>query len=189
MQRARIIDFVTTMSAAAFVSVAAQSTSLSDLTVPDNLLRPDCIISPTPTVRVEPNRVRGGLWAGLPIDRNPWIGSDRAITATIRERIDPPRRMPDGPPLSAAELARFLLGLADGVERSYAAVYAGATGEPLVTVYALEFPTDQDANRFRAELRPSPSADIFSLSRIVAVVAGPHNACRTAIADHVRTLR
>lgn len=188
MKRAPAIYLVTAMSAAVCVGAAAQATSLEDLPVPSNLLTADCVIPSTPAVRVEPDRVRTGLWAGLPIDRNPWIGSDRAVTATIRERIDPPARMPDGPPLSPSELVRYRLRLADGVERSYAAVYA-TTDDELVTVYALEFPTKQDADRFRADLRLSPPADAFTLSRMVVVVSGPRNACRTAVAEHMAALR
>ena len=42
---------------------------LASLTVPQGRLVPSCELSPSPTVALGGNRVRGGLWGGLP--RNP----------------------------------------------------------------------------------------------------------------------
>src|SRR5687768_15642469 len=102
------------------------NTTLQQLTVPAERLPAGCTLSPAPAQSIDGQHVRGGLWAGLPISRNPWVGTDRQIIASIRERVDPPSELPDGPPLSRAELARARLRLADGVEAGYAAVYLDA---------------------------------------------------------------
>jgi hypothetical protein len=128
--------------------------------------------------------MQSGLWAGLPIDHNPWIGSDPAVIAAIRERIDPPRQMPDGPPLNAPQLTRYRLKLADGIEQSYAAVYVSA--DALVTVLGLEFLTDQDAQQFVASAKPT--GELVTLGRVVATVQ-EGGSCRDVVAAHLGSLR
>src|SRR5436309_123897 len=104
------IPFDVTFHTVAFVllaaAAAAQTTPrLRDLNVPAERLPAGCVLSPTPTVRLDGNKVRGGLWANLPA--NPWIGTDPVMIASIRERFDPLRLLPDGPPLNARESALF----------------------------------------------------------------------------------
>jgi len=53
-------------------SVLPRPISMNDLTVPQDRLPAGCTLSPTASVRLDGNRVRGGLWAGLPIPINPW---------------------------------------------------------------------------------------------------------------------
>jgi hypothetical protein len=96
---------------------------LADLTVPADRLPTGCGLSPSPSMRTGDNTMRAGSWAGLPISSNPWIGTDRAIVASIVERAVDPPRIPDGPPPTPRESARFRLRLADDVEEAYAAVY------------------------------------------------------------------
>jgi hypothetical protein len=45
------------------------------------------------------------------------------LVASIRERMDAPTLMPDGPPLSPGEAASFRLHFADGVEGKRTAIY------------------------------------------------------------------
>jgi hypothetical protein len=127
------------------------------------------------------------VWAGLPIDSNPWAGSDRVLTAAIRERVDLPLRLPDGPPLNPAELARYRLKLAEGIEQSYAAVYRESDYGSNVVVYGLEFSSDQDAADFRGRARIA-ATEILAIGRIVAAVSGPPGSCIQAIIAHIRSL-
>jgi hypothetical protein len=77
-------------------SVLPRSISINDLTVPPDRLPAGCTLSPSDSVHLDGNRIRGGLWAGLPIASNPWTGTDRPIVAFIRERMDGPPLEPDG---------------------------------------------------------------------------------------------
>src|SRR5687768_14259440 len=138
----------------AMTSDAAQSSgsrvvTMQELTVPPERLPTGCVLSPAQSVRLEGNRVRGRNWAGLPIPTNPWAGTDAPLIASIRERVDGPVLMPDGPPLTARQSARYRLHLAEGVEEAYAAIYTQegpAEFEPrdVIVVYGLRFP---DAER------------------------------------------
>jgi len=172
--------------AGALVGAAAQTPLLAALSVPQSDLGIGCRVAAAPTRQLSGNRIQSGLWAGLPIDHNPWIGSDPAVIAAIRERIDPPQRLPDGPPLDAAQLARYRLQLADGVKQAYAAVYVSADANVLVTVLGLEFLTDQDAQQFVASAKPT--GELVTLSRAVATAQGS-GSCRDVVAAHVRSLR
>jgi hypothetical protein len=163
-----------------------QTISLRDFTVPSERLPNGCVLAPAPFVRESGNRVRGGLWAGLPIDRNPWVGSDPVITAAIRERIAPPARLPDGPPLNPSELARYRLALADGIAQSYAAIYQASDSTALIVVYALEFPTERDADTFRYSVR---SSGLLTMGRVIALISGDENDCQQALSAHIRSLR
>jgi hypothetical protein len=169
-----------------------QINGLPELTVPTTKLPAGCELSLAPTAPLSGNRVRGGLWGGLQINRNPWSGVDRLMTATIRERIDPPFRLPDGPPLNRAQLAEFRLHLADGINASYAAFYFDSAANELVSVYGLEFPSDTDAIMFRRNSRMlAGSADhvyVVPLGRIVAAIFGDGE-CARAVDAYVRNLR
>lgn len=136
---------------------------LQQLTVPARQLPPDCVLSAAPAVARDGDTVRGGLWAVLPITSNPWIGSDPRVVAAIRERIEPPPAVADGPPLSSAERARFRLRLAEGVEAAYAAVYVDARDRSVV-VYGMTLTGRADP-----------------VTRIV----GADSACAEAVATHI----
>ena len=49
-----------------------------------------CAATPSDTVGLDGKRVQSGLWAGLRIDKNPWIGNDQQVVAAIREQMDGP---------------------------------------------------------------------------------------------------
>ena len=157
------------------------SLTLDRLTVPTDRLVPGCGLPPSNTVRLGPTKVRGGLWAGLPITSNPWSGDDRSIVAAIRERVVGSPPLPDGPPLSRPELVRFRLQLADDVEQAYAAIY-GDGGRNLVTVHAVTFNEATEADALRA--RDSLPGRIFIPDRTIAAVSGV-GLCFEAVANYV----
>src|SRR5262249_41271614 len=133
------------------VTIASQAPpprviSMQELTVPSERLPSNCALSPAPSVQLDGGRIRGGLWAEFPT--NPWIGADRRLMASIRQRIDGPAGLPDGPPLDAKALSRYLGQLADGVEEGYGAVYLQSATD-LITVRALRFaPTEKASADF-----------------------------------------
>ena len=176
------------MSATAPIEIVgahAQGTfALADLTVPADRLPDGCGLSPSPSIRIGDSQVRGGLWAGLPITRNPWIGTDRAIIASIHERVIDPPPIPDGPPPTKNELARFRLRLADGVEEAYVAVYAGG-GPSLVTVNALRYADASQLPSSPGSGRLRPGALRFT-GRTALAVSGDDDACLQAVVAHVR---
>ena len=118
---------------------AFRSLAISGLTVPPNRLPTGCALVPSPTVRLTENRFQGGLWADLPISSNPWSGMDRQVVASIRERLDGPFLVPDGPPPSGRDLARYRSKLAEGVDEAYAAIYKETGSTSLIVVLALRF--------------------------------------------------
>jgi len=162
--------------------------TLADLTVPEDRLPPACALSPSPSQSLGGNVVQAGLWAGLPIKVNPWMGADTQLIVTIRERIDGPAPQPDGPPPSLGQLARFRLHLADDVEEAYAAIYA-ASGPPLVVVYAVRFAGDADAATPSGDaIATKPGRLRLTLGNVVVVVSGHDGPCFDAVATHVRAL-
>jgi hypothetical protein len=175
---------VTTLSGAI---VGGQSElNLDLLTVPANELGSACRLAPASTEKVAGStRVRGGLWAGLPVSSNPWRGGDEVALAAIRARIEPPPAMPDGPPMSPAELAQFRIRRARGVEEGYAAIYDDGSGN-LVTVYGLRFKTLHDAERVRGSAKRL--ANVFVTGRTAFAVAGRDSDCLERVARHLQTL-
>ena len=165
----------------------AQSTlalPLDALTVPAAGLPQSCTVPASNSVALADGKVRAGLWAGLPIDSNPWRGSDRFIAASIRERMAGNALVPDGPPPSRPELATAKLPLADDIEEAYAAVYV-AEQSRLVAVYATT----------RKEAAPKPVADKtrprgglrLTIGRTDIAVLGD-GPCLDAIAAHLLEL-
>jgi hypothetical protein len=165
-------------------SVPPRPVTIQDLTVPKERLPTGCGLSPTAYV-VEGNRVTGGLWAGLEIPTNPWTGTARRVIASIREHMDGPSLVPDGPPPTARELSRYRLLLADGVEEAYAAIYTQSDTNPIV-VSALRFavterpfspPHDEQASNHRVEIGPFD-----------AVVSGDNGQCSQAVEAYLESL-
>jgi hypothetical protein len=156
--------------------------ALASLTVPQNRLAAGCSLPPSDTIPLDGNRIRGGLWAGLPISSNPWHGDDRSVVGAIRERVAASPPLPDAPPLSRAELARFRLQLAEDVQEAYAAIYADA-GTDRAIVYAV---------KFKRTPVPDPPYGARESVRIVrgdtVVVASGTGPCFEAVAAYLREL-
>src|SRR5262249_22580328 len=168
--------------------------ALGDLTVPSDRLPQGCALSPSASVRESANRVRGGLWAGLPIRSNPSTSSEPSVIAAIRVRITGPLVTRDPPALSEHGLARFQLQLADGIDEAYAAVYLEFETQELVTLYGLRFAEASAADEFwnntAARTRKSPRVTGVLLGPIVAFgIGSPDNACLTAVASHLTSLQ
>lgn len=138
---------------------------------------------------VQPEALAGKLIqsAGLPISSNPWTGTDRAIVAAIQERVIDPPPIPDGPPTTKSELARFRLRLADGVEAAYAAIYTD--GSPhLITVYAVRYADASQLPSQRRSGRGRPANLRLTSDRTVLVVSGEDGACLKAVGARVKEL-
>jgi hypothetical protein len=167
---------------ATVVTRGQDTIALASLTVPQNRLAPGCSLPPSDTTHLDGNRIRGGLWAGLPLSRNPWHGDDRSVVAAIRERVAASPPLPDGPPLSRAELTQFRLQLAEDVEEAYAAMYADA-GTDRAVVYAVKFkrtPVPGPPHGARESVR-------IIRGETVVVVSGP-GPCSDAVATYLREL-
>jgi hypothetical protein len=154
--------------------------ALASLTVPSNQLPQGCSLPPSDKVPSADNGFRLGLWAGLPITSNPWRGDKPSVVAAIREHVADSPPLPDGPPLTRAELSRFRQQLADDVAEAYAAIYRG--DEPGSTiVYAV---------RFKSGPVPAPPSGSRNSLRIVrgdtVVVVSGTGPCFEAVAIHVR---
>ena len=162
-----------------------QPVAIEELTVPVDRLPPGCALAPAPSISMGGNRVRSGLLAGLPA--NPWTGTDRRLMAEIRERIDAPAALPDGPPLDAKELSRYRAQLADGLEQAYGAVYIDAA--QLIIVQAVQFAPTEPASEFasaRAHVSNSRMMRV-QIGRITAIVTGD-GACSRAVGAYLATL-
>jgi hypothetical protein len=166
--------------------------SLNDLTVPPDRLPAGCTLLPSASERTDDRLVRGGSWAGVSINTNPWTGIDRDVIVAIRTRMEGVPAEPDGPPLSRAEAARFLQHLADGVDEAYVALYRPTeSANESITVYGSRLAHVED-NPFDRVRRQAPSdgsiATRVTIGSIVAAVHGTRNRCSEAIAAYLGTL-
>ena len=165
--------------------------TLQDLTVPGDRLPGGCALSPAASVRLDGNSIRGGLWAGLRIRTNPWTGTDASVVASIRERLDGgPPLVPDGPPLTPREQARYRLRFADGIEEAYAAIYLPSNSSGLVVVYGLRFPSADNAVDVWANARRSKNLSTVGLTvgPILAFVSGDGGSCFQSVVAYVKSL-
>ena len=162
--------------------------TLDQLTVPIERLPAGCALSPAASERAG-DQVRAGLWAGLPISTNPWVGTDTRLIALISERIAP-SRMPDGPPLTMRESTRVRANLANGVEEAYAAIYVESSLTPLVVVHGLGFASTDDAGDFLRNARASNRSTRVAVAtgRIVATVSGDGGQCFQAVEAHLESI-
>lgn len=188
MTRAVILT-ISVVTLAGASQTPARSISMRDLTVPAERLPVGCALAPTPTMRLDGGRVRGGLWAEFPT--NPWSGSDRRLTASIRQRVDGPLTIADGPPLDASALSRYLGQLADGIEEAYGAVYMQSATD-LITVRAVRFaPNERAATGFPSDTTPvsaNPPLLRVAIGPIVAIVNGSDGPCFRVVSTHLKSL-
>ena len=187
MIKALFLAVSVAITANASQTAAPRVVTMQDLTLPVEHLPVGCALSPAPSVHLDGNRVRSGLWAGFPT--NPWIGTDRQFMASIRELIDGPASVPDGPPLDAKELSRYLGLLADGVEEAYGAVYMQSA--ELITVRALKFaPTEKPSARAHSSdtrVSRNPGMIRVGIGQIVAIVTGDGE-CFQTVGAYLRSL-
>ena len=129
-----------------------------------------------------------GLSQPAGIDSNPWRGSDREVIASIREMMYGPARVPDGPPLDADALSRFLLRLSEGIGAGYIALYSQQRSED-VAVYALTFSSSTRAVNHRNAARTNPRPAVwFEKGNTVVAVYGDEGPCSRAIRSHIEFL-
>jgi hypothetical protein len=115
---------------------------------------------------------------GMPA--NPWVGNDVALIVAVREAIDGPAAMADGPPAGVRELAYQRARLAEGVEAAYLASYETGAGG-LVTAYGLKFAKPP------APVRDSRRASVHRtlLGAFVITHRGDGSECHKAVAAHL----
>jgi hypothetical protein len=149
---------------------------LKDLTVPQGRLPSGCTASSAPPT-------------GLQVATNPWLGEDRPILASIRQRVGPSPRIPDGPPDNARQLAQLRLAWTRNIEEGYAAVYKQAAPE-LVIVYGLRFSTAAAVEQVLQDTRAQTSPRVIrvAIGRIFAVVHGDAGPCAQAIGAYFNAL-
>ena len=162
--------------------------TLQELTVPAERLPTGCVLSPGGTAPLDGNKVRIRNWAGLRIPSNPWVGTDRPLVASIRERMEP-TLTPDGPPPSTSEAASFRLHFADGVEEAYAAIYEQSEAE-LIVAYAARFASAEKAVESRSYTNWSGNPRVIrvGIGPIVAMVHGEVGSCFNAVGAHLKSL-
>jgi len=155
--------------------------ALSDLTVPAERRPADCGLA---------DQLEAAI-TGRP-KPNPWIGTDRSILASLRQKVDgvPRTLLPDLPPMPREEPGRRLQ-LADGVEEGYAATYewavpASAT-RVVVFVRAVRF-TETPAPILDFPTPHPPTYAPFDLGRVRIAVDGGSNPCARAIDTYLRGL-
>lgn len=172
-----------TLTLLALALATAQGDPFARLAIPAEQLPQGCRLAPRPSTATG-ERVAVPGWAALPIDSNPWRGTDRIPVAAIRSRLDPPQMVPDGPPLHPRDLAAFRRNSADGVAQAYAAVYE-TDDRRLVTVYAVQFESELsfDAAVSRAKRRPAYGD---TATRMLVVATGDGQICLAAIDSYLR---
>jgi hypothetical protein len=189
MVKAIAIAMSLAVASAATQSVPARVVTLQDLTVPAAHLPAGCALAPAPSVPAGQNRVRGGMWVGLRIATNPWIGTDPYVIATIRSRMEPSPPVPDGPPLHRRAAASYFLHIADGVEEAYAAVYAQDERD-LVAVYASRLAVAERSGDRLSNKQEFKSAQTtrIDIGPIAVMVSGGAGECSDAIEAYVKSL-
>ena len=156
---------------------------LARLTVPAESQPLTCRLASSPVEPKQPKpgeQVTGGLWTGLPIPGNPYLGTDLAVATELRERVLPPPRIPDGPPLSRADLGRFRARAAEDVVESYVAVYLDPAFQ-LTTVYGLRLRAGQE----RTAVRQSSTELLRWAGPTVVVVVAGSGLCANPVLKHV----
>jgi hypothetical protein len=122
------------------------------------------------------------------------IAADVPLIASIRERVEGPVLVPDRPPPSAREAARFRLHLAEGVEEAYAAVYSqdeagDAAPRDAVVVYGLRYVDATHMPRSARETTAkNPRIAHVVIGPVLAVVHGDGGPCFQAVAAHLNSL-
>ena len=167
--------------------ITIQADPFSALAVPESQLPEGCRIVASPGTPEPGGRVQAGRWGALPIDTNPWRGTDRIAVAAIRERIDAQQKVPDGPPLHPRDLAAFRRNLADGIEQAYAAVYASGDRQQ-VGIFAVQFESQASFEAAAARVKKRHVFQDPAARTLVAVASYGGSACTAPLESHVRRL-
>lgn len=156
----------------------SRAMALQDLTVPTEKLPAGCAVSSD--------------IAGLPVAKTPWIGTDAAVLGLIRERVDAPTMVPDGPPLTTREYARFRIRLAEDIEEGYVGSYVQdvpLTGfRARAQVYGLRYAQAAKAERAGRQWTNNPRASRAVIGPVLVIVHGDGGECFQAVAAHVQRL-
>ncbi len=174
-----VLAFTTTLTGFPSQSTVAVGLTLDTLTVIKGLPAGCSLATDKPVI---------GLNLPVQIDSNPWRGTDRSILASIREVMYGSPRLPDGPPLSAAELSRFLFRLSHGIDEGYVALYQQQGSEDL-EVRALTFSKGEPFPRHGNMARIDSRRVVWLESgRTAIVLYGDESPCFSAIQSHLRSL-
>lgn len=109
----------------------------------------------------------------------------------IRELVDGPAEVPDGPPPGPKELSRYIGQLANGLEEAYAAVYVQPEGVSVVVRAVRLTPAEQRAFNARLgdrRVSTSPARVRVEMGRIVAVVISDGGPCFQAVSAYLQAL-
>jgi hypothetical protein len=155
-----------------------QGRQMTDLTVPAQRLPPGCRLSTPPDPIPGDGRVEGVSWSGFPT--NPWMGTERRLVGSIRQRIEAPLPILDAAGPSRAAQSRTLLVLAEGLAEGYAAFYAQPDSAQ-VAVYAVRW-----SGRDRASFGQSDRSSRIVIGPIVARVWGDGGRCARQIEAYLR---
>jgi hypothetical protein len=171
--------------------------SLQALTVPQEQLPSNCALKVIEPQRqaVEVTSVAGRrtirITPATPslqpagVTANPWAGTDRAILAWLRQRVDGYEvRLPDAPPMTRREQSEMLLRSADGVEEGYAATYASSGAD--IGVHAVRFAVPT-AEPFTPATN-SQKAVRINIGLIRVALSGNDGACSRAIETYLTSL-
>ena len=180
------------ISSATAVPQIAKMTGLNALTVPEDRLPEGC------RLKLPPPAPAGGRGSRVvsaqppPFSANPWLGTDRRPVATIRQILEGPPRVPDGPPLDQRQAARYFLRFADGIVDAYRATYQWSD-ESDVDVYAVRFEGEdlvRELPRERASSRGGVTSRVVIGPAVALVSArGGVNRCFEAVRAYIQSLQ
>ena len=106
----------------------------------------------------------------------------------LRCLVEGPVKIPDGPPLDARELSRFMAQLADGVEEGYGAVYLDSDGRIVIVRAVRLAPFEKPVGgSFPQRRKESSSAIRVDIGQTVAIVTG-EGECFRAVEAHLKSL-
>lgn len=180
----KFLSFIVLAVATAMTVFASQRTdavalTLNTLTVIKGLPAGCSLVTDKPAI---------GFNLPVRIDSNPWRGIDRSILASIREVMYGTPRLPDGPPLSAAELSRFFARFSHGIDEGYVALYQQQGSDDL-EVHALTFSQGEPFPRVGTMARRDRRrASRLESGRTAIVLYGDESPCFNAIQSHLRSL-
>lgn len=179
----RLLIVFATLAICTSDTLAQGNSPLAPLTVSENELPRGCRLTPADAK------------LGFVFPSNPWLGRNPQSLVALRNIIDGPLKIADGPPLSARQLSAFEYRWLESVVDGYRATYVSSE-EDVVTVSAIRF-TDVKAATV-ATIRPQ--FDSFSGpfqtfrqvtfgTAIVVVASTSESDCFLAIDAIIRKLK